>query len=73
MKKTDIAMIILIAAVSIAVSFFVANSVFGSVYDGSATVKTIDEINSTITEPSTDIFNEDAINPSVQVQIDGTE
>ena len=72
MKKSDIAMIILIASVSVLVSYFVARSVFGAVYTGSAKVKTIEKINSDITEPSSDIFNSGAINPAVQVEINGT-
>jgi hypothetical protein len=73
MKKTDIAMIVLIASVSVLIAFFVAKSVFGDVYTGSAKVKTIDKIDATIIEPSADIFNKNAINPAVQVKIDGTE
>lgn len=69
MKKTDIAMIILIASVSVLIAYFVAKSIFGDVYSGTAKVKTIDAISETIEEPSTDIFNKDAINPAVQVQI----
>lgn len=72
MKKSDIAMIILIASVSILVSFFVAKSFFGDVYSGSAKVKTIDKVDSSIEEPSPYIFNKNAINPAVQVQINGT-
>ena len=67
MKKADIAMIILIASVSMMISFFVANSYFK--YSGSATIQTVDKINSDIVEPSTKIFNKDAINPAVPVEI----
>lgn len=73
MKKTDIAMLILIASVSVLVAFFVAKGIFGDVYTGTAKVKTIDKIDSLIVEPSTDIFNKNAINPTVQVQINGTK
>lgn len=73
MKKTDIAMIVLIASISVLVAFFAAKSIFGDVYNGTATVKTIDAIDSSIVEPSSDIFNKDAINPAVQVQINGTK
>jgi len=73
MKKSDIAMIILIASVSVLVSFFVVKSIFGGVYTGTAKVKTIDSIDSVIVAPSTDVFNKSAINPAVQVQINGTE
>lgn len=72
MKKSEIAMIFLIASVSVLIAFFVAKSIFGDVYSGTAKVKTIDKIDSSIVEPSKDIFNENAINPAIQVQINGT-
>ena len=72
MKKTEIAMIILIASVSVLVAYFVARGIFGDVYSGSAKVKTIEIIDSTIVAPSPDIFNSKAINPAVQVQINVT-
>jgi hypothetical protein len=72
MKKTDIAMIILIASASVLIAFFVAKAIFGDTYDGNVKIKTIDRINSSIVEPSSDIFNKNAINPAVQVQIVGT-
>jgi len=71
MKKSDIAMIILIASISIVVAYFAAKAVFGGVYTGKATVKTIDKIESSVVTPDPEIFNKDAINPAVQVQIDG--
>jgi len=72
MKKADIAMVILIASVSVLIAYFVAKSMFGDVYSGTAKVKTIDKISETIVEPSTEVFNSSAINPSVQVQINET-
>jgi len=72
MKKSDVAMIILIASVSVLIAYFVANSIFGSAANSSQTVKTIDPINSTIVQPSSEIFNSNAINPAVEVQINGT-
>jgi len=73
MKKTDIAMIILIASVSILIAYFVANSIFGNVSKDSVKVKTIDSINSTIVAPSPAIFNTNAINPAIEVQISGNK
>jgi hypothetical protein len=73
MKKTDLAMVILIALVSVTSAFFVAKGIFGDVYTGTTEVKTIDKIDSSIVEPSTSIFNKDAINPAVQVHINGTD
>lgn len=72
MKKSDLAMIIFIASLSVVVAYFVASSVFGGLSKGSAKVQTIDAIDSSIVEPRSDIFNENAINPAVQVQITGT-
>ena len=72
MKKADIAMIILIATISVMVAFFVAKSIFGDYYSGKVTVKTIELIESTVEEPDSKIFNADAINPSVQVEINAT-
>lgn len=73
MKKTDIAMIVFIASISILVAYFIAKAVFGGVYDGSSRVKTIDSISSEVVEPDPAIFNKNAINPAVQVQVTGTE
>jgi len=73
MKKSDIAMIILIASVSVILSFFIAKSIFGDVYSGSVKVKTIDKIDSSIVEPSKEIFNENAINPTIPINIIGTD
>ncbi len=74
MKKTDIAMIILIATVCVLVAFFVTKSLVGTPSTDTVKVKTIEKIDPEITEPDTAIFNQDAINPAVQVQINnGTE
>lgn len=73
MKKTDLAMIVFIASISILVAYFAGKALFGDVYDGSTKVKTIDKIDSSIVEPDPAIFNTNAINPAVQVQITGTD
>jgi mannitol-specific phosphotransferase system IIBC component len=72
MKKTDIAMIIFIASVSTVVAYFIGNAIFGSAATETVMVKTIQPIDSSIVEPSPDIFNENAINPAVEVQISGS-
>jgi ABC-type cobalt transport system substrate-binding protein len=72
MKKADIAMIILIASASILISYFVARAIFNNISSDTVKVKTIDKIEATITPPSDTIFNPEAINPSVEVQINST-
>lgn len=69
MKKTDLAMLILIATVSVLVAFFATQAILGEGATEEVTVKTIDKINTDVVEPDTEIFNERAINPAVEVQI----
>lgn len=69
MKKTDIAMIILIASVSVLIAFFVTRSIFGESANKPVQVDTIETIEPTIGEVNTSVFNENAINPAVEVQI----
>lgn len=69
MKRTDVAMIILIASISMLVSYFVAKSVLGGVQSEAVTVKTAEPISSEVAEPDTRIFNQNAVNPTVEVFI----
>ncbi|MEO6109434.1 MAG: hypothetical protein ABIP50_00275 [Candidatus Saccharimonadales bacterium] len=69
MKRSDIAMIVLIASVGILVAFFVTKSIFGEGTTESVNVQTIDPISSTIEEPSPTIFNENAINPTWSISL----
>lgn len=67
-------MIVLIAAASAGIAYFVANSVFGSMISTEGVkVQTIDLITSEVTDPDKKIFNEEAINPSVEVNINETK
>ncbi len=69
MKKSDIAMIILIASVSVMIAYFVAKAVIGDVGSQSVKVKTTDKITTDIQEPDPSVFNSSAINPTVEVII----
>jgi len=73
MKKTDIAMIILIATVSVLIAFFVTRAIVGTPSSETVNVKTIDQISGEITPPDETIFNQDAINPAVKIQINGDD
>lgn len=73
MKKSDIAMIILIASVSVMVAIFAANSIpFLKVDPKGVKVKTITEISPDVDEPDKSIFNANAINPTVKTVIGGS-
>lgn len=69
MKKTDIAMIILIASVSVLIAFFVTRSIFGNSANEPVDVQTIQRIEPSLGDVNSSIFNSDAINPAVEVQI----
>lgn len=69
MKKTDLAMIILIAAVSVMVAYFGTKAILGDATTEAVKVKTIDAVETSVEAPDPEIFNEQAINPAVEVQI----
>jgi len=69
MKKTDLAMIVLIAAVSVIVAFFATQAVLGGQANEAVEVDTIEKISGEISEPDPNIFNSGNINPAVEVQI----
>lgn len=69
MKKTDLAMIVFIASISMVVAYIIGNSIFGNIITKGEKVKTIAPISTTVEQPDPAIFNTNAINPSVEVQI----
>ena len=72
MKKSDIAMIILIASVSALLAFVVANQIPQLKVDPQgASVPTTTAIDTTVTDPSPEVFNSENINPTVQTVIGG--
>lgn len=69
MKSTDIALIILIATISIGISFWVTNSVLGDPADSVVEVNYIDDISSVVADPDPETFNIYALNPTSDVII----
>lgn len=68
MKKTDIAMIVLIAGIGILVAYMVASSLpFLRVPREGVKVKTVREISADVQQPDERIFHSNAINPTVEV------
>jgi hypothetical protein len=70
MKKTEIAMIVLIASMSMAVTFFVVRTIFGDNIKKEKTVPIVTEVRDELIPPSKLIFNEKAINPTVEVYVE---
>ena len=70
MKKTEIAMIILIASVSMFATFLIARTLLGDSIKREKTVPVVTEVKDELVPPSKLIFNDDAINPTVEVYVD---
>ncbi|HCR56008.1 TPA: hypothetical protein DIV49_03470 [Candidatus Saccharibacteria bacterium] len=72
MKKTDIAMIILIASISVGLAYATVSAIPGlQLSDDPVQVPTMERYSADVKEPDPAIFNEDAINPTVDVTIGG--
>ncbi len=71
MKRTDIAMILFIASISVLGSYFIAKTVIGDTQNEAVTVKTAEAISDEVNAPDERIFNENAVNPTVEVYIGG--
>lgn len=69
MKKNDIALIILIVAVCAVITYFIGNAIIGDQSAKQVSAEVLEPISGNITEPSKKIFNKDAINPTVVIQI----
>lgn len=70
MKKSDIAMVVLIAGVGILVAYFIAiNIPFLKLPENGVKVQTMRKLSSEVREPSETVFNERAINPTVEVLV----
>lgn len=74
MKSTDIAMIILIASISVGAAFGLVSAIPGLKDSNTPVkVKTIEPYTSSVAEPDPRVFNKDAINPTVDVTIGNTQ
>jgi len=69
MKKNDMALIILIISISLVVGYFIGQAIVGSPKKKASQVEVVQPISSTVTAPDKTIFNRDAINPAVPIQI----
>lgn len=69
MKKNDMAVIVLIVSISLVVSFFVVKAVVGEPKKANVKVEVIEPISANIVQPPNTIFNKNAINPTVVIQI----
>lgn len=69
MKKNDMALIILIVSISLLVAYFVGKAIIGEPKKQSTQVEVVQPITSNVEQPDPTVFNKDAINPTVPIQI----
>lgn len=71
MKQSDIFSIVIIAVVGTLASYFAVNAFLDNPDNASATITTIQAISPELAVPDSELFNPNAINPTVEVMIDG--
>ena len=69
MKKNDIALVVLIVSISLVVTYFVAKAIIGDPKGQEVSAEVVEPITPDLTTPSNKIFNRDAINPTIVIQI----
>lgn len=69
MKRSDIAVIILLVSLSLMFGYFVGGAVFSKNEPRTEKVQAAEAITAEVQVPDGRIFNEKAINPTVQVNI----
>lgn len=71
MKQKDIALIIIIVAVSAVLAFLVSNWIFGGQRAGEQTAEVIDVITDEFRQPPEKYFNANSVNPTKLIEIGG--
>lgn len=71
MKKSDLAAIVVLVAVSGIIAYFVANAVIGQPKNNPVQVEKVTKIGPSFPAPDPRVFNEKAIDPTVQIQGSG--
>jgi hypothetical protein len=69
MKQKDLAVLIIVIAISVAISFFVSKLVFSTPADRSESVDVVPSISSSFPTPSSQYFNSSAIDPTQLIKI----
>lgn len=71
MKKTDIALLVVIVSISALIAYLGTNWVLGDPKERTEEVYVMEPISTEITPPDPNVFYEGAINPAVRVEIEG--
>lgn len=69
MKQSDIITVVIIAVVGTLAAYFGVNMFLGNPADASFQFKTIGVVSKDLAEPDPEVFNRDAINPTIEVYV----
>lgn len=69
MRQSDIFTVIAVAVVGVVVSSVLLNMILGNPDEKSVSFKTVEVIESTLENPDPEVFNPEAINPTVEVYV----
>lgn len=73
MKSSDIVSIVIVAMIGVLASYFAVNAIMGNPDDAYVSYKTIEVIEPELSEPDSEVFNADSINPTVEVFVGNCE
>lgn len=73
MKKNDIASLVLIVAIAGVIAYFVANALIGQPKNNPVQVEKVTPIQSTFPAPDGRVFNDKAIDPTVEISGDNPQ
>ena len=69
MKQSDIFTVILVAGIGTVVAAILFNLILGDPNSKSVTFKTVKVVQASLSQPDPEVFNPDAINPTVEVYV----
>jgi hypothetical protein len=69
MRKNDIAMVILVASLCTFTAYLILNALLPNPDENMKTISYVDVVSSDIVSPDTEVFNEAAINPTVEIYV----
>lgn len=69
MKQSDIITVVIIAVVGTIAAYFGVNMFLGNPADATYQFKIIEGVTATLEDPDPEVFNKDAINPTIEVYV----
>ena len=69
MKNSDITLVILVASISVVVSYFLGNAILGDPNERVENISYMNKIDNNVQDPDIETFNPYALNPTVEVYV----